>query len=99
MLEEATNLIGLEVYTDKGIRLGTVDNIRIDITDHVIDGLFINETNPLLVEEGVAINVPFRWVMAIGEIIILRYFPERITLPEARRTMDSGYPSAEPEFS
>ncbi|HUW43020.1 MAG TPA: PRC-barrel domain-containing protein, partial [Thermoplasmata archaeon] len=47
MLEEASELIGLQVYTNKGIYLGTVNNLVIELDESKCQGLFINETNPL----------------------------------------------------
>ncbi len=79
MLEEASELMGLQVYTSAGILLGNVTNLVIDIDKKKVEGLFINETNPLLVEESKAVSVPFRWIQSIGDIIILRYFPKRVS--------------------
>jgi len=79
MLEEASELIGLQVYTSNGIFLGNVNNLVIDLENKRVDGLFVSETNPLLVEESRAVNVPFRWIQSVGDIILLRYFPKRVT--------------------
>ncbi|QLH75017.1 MAG: PRC-barrel domain-containing protein [Methanomassiliicoccales archaeon] len=79
MLEEASEIIGLEVYTPAGLHLGTVNNLVIDLENKRIDGLFIDETNPLLVEDSKAVNVPYRWIQAIGDVVILKYFPKRVT--------------------
>ncbi len=79
MLEEASEFIGLQVYTPKGIFLGNVNNLVIDLDNKCIDGFFINETNPLLVEDSRAVNVPYRWIQSIGDIILLKYFPKRVT--------------------
>jgi len=79
MLEEASEFIGLQVYTPNGIFLGNVNNLVIDLDERKIDGLFISETNPLLVENSKAVNVPFRWIQSIGDIILLKYFPKRVT--------------------
>jgi sporulation protein YlmC with PRC-barrel domain len=79
MLEEATELIGLQVYTPNGIFLGSVNNLVIDLENKKVDGMFINETNPLLVEGSKAVNVPYRWIQAVGDVIILKYFPKRVT--------------------
>ena len=79
MLEEASELIGLQVYTSSGIFLGNVNNLVIDLDNKRVDGLFVRETNPLLVEESKAVNVPFRWIQSVGDIIILKYFPKRVT--------------------
>lgn len=86
MLEEISECIGLQVYTSKGIYLGNVNNIIIDINTAKVDGLFISETNPLLVEDSKNVSVPFRWIQSIGDIVILRFFPGRIAIktePEA----------------
>jgi len=79
MLEEASELIGLQVYTSNGIFLGNVNNLVIDLENKRVDGLFVSETNPLLVEESRAVNVPFRWIQSVGDIILLKYFPKRAT--------------------
>jgi sporulation protein YlmC with PRC-barrel domain len=83
MLEEASELIGLQVYTSAGIFLGNVNNLVIDLDNKRVDGLFVSETNPLLVEESKAVNVPFRWIQSVGDIIILKYFPKRVTTKKA----------------
>lgn len=80
MLEESSELIGLQVYTKEGIFLGTVDNVVMDIEEGEVDGIFVGETNPLLVEESKSTLLPFRWISAIGDIIILKHFPERISI-------------------
>ena len=80
MLEEISELIGLQVYTSDGIFLGNVNNVVIDLDTQKIYGLFIGDTNPLLVEDSLPVNVPYRWVQAVGDIIILRYFPRRVSL-------------------
>ena len=79
MLEEASELIGMQVYTPNGLFLGNVNNLVIDVDTCKVDGLFISESNPLLVEDSKAVNVPFRWIQAIGDVILLKYFPKRVS--------------------
>jgi sporulation protein YlmC with PRC-barrel domain len=83
MMEEASELIGLQVYTPNGVFLGNVNNLVIDLDNKCVDGLFISETNPLLVEDSKAVNVPFRWIQSVGDIILLKYFPKRVTTKKA----------------
>ncbi len=83
MLEEVSELIGVQVYTNKGIFLGNVNNLIIDIDGSVVDGLFVTDTNPLLVEDSRNIAIPFRWVQSVGDIILLRFFPKRVTVKRA----------------
>lgn len=96
MLEEATELIGLQVYTPNGIFLGNVNNLVIDIENKKVDGLFINETNPLLVEDSKAVNVPYRWIQSVGDVVLLKYFPKRVTARKpAAAKQQQGAPEAE----
>jgi len=79
MLEEASELVGMQVYTPNGVFLGNVNNLVIDGESRKVDGLFISESNPLLVEDSKAVNVPFRWIQAIGDVVLLKYFPKRVS--------------------
>jgi len=83
MLEEVSELIGVQVYSNKGIFLGNVNNLIIDIDSCRVDALFITDTNPLLVEDSRNVAVPYRWVQSVGDIIILRFFPKRVTVKRA----------------
>jgi len=83
LLEEVSELIGVQVYTNRGVFLGNVNNLIVDIDGCRVDGLFITDTNPLLVEDSRNIAVPFRWVSSVGDIILLRFFPKRVTVKRA----------------
>ena len=78
MLTEVSEIIGLQVYTKQGTFLGNVNNVIIDVDTQKIDGVFLNGTNPLLVEGGRSVSVPYRWIQCIGDIILLRYFPKKV---------------------
>jgi len=79
-LEEISEIIGLPVYTNQGVFLGNVNNLVVDVENGNVDGLFVGETNPLLVEGSRAVSVPYRWIQSVGDIVILRYFPKRVTV-------------------
>jgi len=83
VLEEISELIGLQVYTNQGVFLGNVNNLVVDVENGAIDGLFVQETNPLLVEASRAVSVPYRWIQSVGDIVVLRYFPKRVSLKKA----------------
>jgi|GEM_PF-83864 len=76
MLTEISELIGMEIYTDNAIALGNVDDIIVETSSQKIDGLFIGNPNPLLVEHSRAVSVPYRWIHSVGDVIILKYFPK-----------------------
>jgi sporulation protein YlmC with PRC-barrel domain len=75
MLAQSSTLIGLNVYTLAGISVGSVTDLIVDFDRMAIYGLYVEETNPELVEGGVAISIPYRMVKSIGEIVILKDFP------------------------
>ncbi len=80
MMTETTELIGLEIYTDKGYLLGTIKDVLIDVSEQIIYGLYVEKTNPLLVEDGVPVVVPYRWVKAVGDVILLKKFPSYVNI-------------------
>ena len=89
MLEEITVLYDLVVYTEQGVYLGEVANIMLDREACEIESLVLEETNENLVEGGRAVSIPFRWVGAVGDIIILKHFPKRIEMtPEEREAWE-----------
>ena len=81
MLEEATVLQTLEVFTPWGVKIGDITGLEIDSESAEIENIFIEETNDRLVEGGASIMIPYRWVQAVGDIIILKHFPQDIPIP------------------
>jgi len=80
VLTQLTELEGLKVYSDKGMLVGQVDDIVIDLDGNKIYGLYIENTNSDLVEGGTAISIPYRLVKTIGDIIILKGFPKFVRI-------------------
>ena len=77
--EEVTTFLKLPVYTRDGKYIGHVQNVFIDLDEKKVSSLLLTNTNPNLVEETVDVAVPYRWVNAVGDIILLSYFPDRVT--------------------
>jgi sporulation protein YlmC with PRC-barrel domain len=59
-----------------------VNNVVVDVEGSKIDGLYVAETNPVLVKGSRGVAFPYRWVQAIGDVIILKYFPKKIRFVE-----------------
>lgn len=78
MLEEITEIIGCEVYTPGAVYVGNVKDVILDVEGRKVDGLFIERPNATLVEGSVNISIPYRWVNAVSDIVVLRYFPKYI---------------------
>ncbi len=83
MLVEATELLGRQIYTADGRLLGDVDNVVVDVEGAKVDGLFLSEASPILVEDPRPVNVPYRWVSAVNDVVLLKYFPRRVSLKKA----------------
>ena len=77
---EITEFINLPVYTSRGRYVGEIRDVLIDIEEKKIDKLILTDTNKEFVEGGMDVAVPYRWVSAVGDIIILSYFPERVEI-------------------
>lgn len=80
-MEEITRFVNLDVYTAGGTKVGTVKNVILDVSSRRLDALLVGKTNPAVVEGGVDVAVPFRWVRSFADILILNYFPARVALP------------------
>ncbi|HEV2429131.1 MAG TPA: PRC-barrel domain-containing protein [Thermoplasmata archaeon] len=97
MLVEMTELLGRQVYTQEGRLLGEVGNIVVDVEGSKIDGLYIEESSPLLVEESKPVNIPYRWVSAVNDVVLLKYFPKRVSVkraPKAPARAEAAAPAA-----
>lgn len=68
-------LQGLAVHLPDGRRLGIVHDAVIDVAEWDSTHLFVVDCDPDLVENRIHVAVPWRWVRAVSEIIILRWFP------------------------
>ncbi|MGA1793928.1 MAG: PRC-barrel domain-containing protein [Thermoplasmatota archaeon] len=89
MLEEVSALNDLEVFTPWGVKVGDVANIEIDSESTEIENIFLEVTNDRLVQDGASILIPYRWIQAVGDIIILRHFPEDLPI----KTMEDFGPA------
>lgn len=95
MLVEMTELIGRQVYTPDGRLLGEVDNVVVDVEGSKVDGIYIEESSPLLVEDSKPISIPYRWVAAVNDVVLLKYFPKRVSVKRAP-ARSAAKPQGEP---
>jgi sporulation protein YlmC with PRC-barrel domain len=92
MLVEMTELLGRQIYTPDGRLLGEVDNVIVDVDASKVDGLYVDETSPMLIEDSRPTSVPYRWVSAVNDVVLLKYFPKRVSVKKA-----AGRPAKEAE--
>ena len=74
MHADITSLLGLEVYTQKGVFVGKVDDAVLDSENGIISGLALGSVNKELFDQkGKGVVIPYRWVTAVGDIVIMRH--------------------------
>jgi sporulation protein YlmC with PRC-barrel domain len=93
--EEVTSFLKLPVYTREGIYVGHVSNVFFDMDEKCVSSLLVTNTNPSLVEGTVDVAVPYRWVNAVGDIVILSHFPERVTTKKKKEEKTDEEESSE----
>ena len=75
---EITSLLDLEVYTQKGIFVGKVDDAVLDPDEGAVSGLALGNVNKSLFDfKGKGLVVPYDWVTAVGDIIIMKHLVSR----------------------
>ena len=75
---EVTNFINLPVYTQKGRYVGVVQNVILDLPNRRVGSLLLTRTSTKIIEGGRNVAVPYRWVAATGDIVILSHFPDKV---------------------
>ena len=84
--QELTSLVGREVYTNNGVYVGEVEDLRLDLEGETVTGLALNEINNALFEGVVdrrqGILIPYRWVRSIGDVVLISDTVERLRTEE-----------------
>jgi sporulation protein YlmC with PRC-barrel domain len=80
--QEITTLVGREVYTNNGVFLGEVEDLRLNLDAQQVTGLALHELNRELFAEESAnargVIIPYRWVQSVGDVIIVNDLAERV---------------------
>jgi len=84
--QEITSLVGREVYTNTGVFVGQVEDLRLNLDAEEVTGLALHELNSELFGADVGsargVIVPYRWVQSVGDIVIVNDIVERIQRDE-----------------
>ncbi|CCQ36965.1 PRC domain protein [Natronomonas moolapensis 8.8.11] len=84
--QEITSLVGREVYSNNGVFVGEIEDIQLDLQREAVTGLALGDINRDLFDarasgsEGVI--VPYRWVRAVGDVVLVNDVVERLTEQE-----------------
>jgi sporulation protein YlmC with PRC-barrel domain len=85
--QEITSLVGREVYSNNGVFVGEVEDIRLDLEREAVTGLALGDINRELFDSRVSgregVIVPYRWVRSVGDIVLVNDIVERLREPES----------------
>lgn len=81
--QEITTLVGREVYSNNGVFIGEVEDLRLDLDAETVTGLALRETNDELFAdytegESTGVLIPYRWVRSVGDVILINDVVERL---------------------
>jgi len=80
--QEITTLVGREVYSNNGVFVGEVEDVRLDLQQEVVTGLAVGQLNSELfagrIERGKGVMIPYRWIRAVGDVILVNDVIERL---------------------
>lgn len=84
--QEITSLVGREVYSNNGVFVGEVEDLRLNVDGQTVTGLALGSLNTELFEaeakSASGVIVPYRWVRAAGDIILINDVVERVRNPD-----------------
>ncbi|QZP38359.1 PRC-barrel domain-containing protein [Halobaculum magnesiiphilum] len=80
--QEITTLVGREVYSNNGVFVGEVEDVRLDLDSEAVTGLALSQLSDELfatrVDPGKGVMIPYRWVRAVGDVILINDTIERL---------------------
>ena len=80
--QEITTLVGREVYSNNGVFVGEIEDVRLNLDQETVTGLAVGEINRELfstqVEPGKGVLIPYRWVRSVGDVVLVNDVVERM---------------------
>ncbi|UIO98802.1 PRC-barrel domain-containing protein [Halobaculum sp. CBA1158] len=80
--QEITTLVGREVYSNNGVFVGEVEDVRLDLDSQAVTGLALSAVSDELfgsrIDPGKGVMIPYRWVRAVGDVILVNDTVERL---------------------
>jgi sporulation protein YlmC with PRC-barrel domain len=79
---EITSLVGHEVYSNNGVYVGMVEDVQLNFDKEAVTALAVTDVNTDIfgsyADGSRGVLVPYRWVRAVGEVILVNEVVERI---------------------
>lgn len=84
--QEITSLVGREVYSNSGVFVGEVEDLQLNLNGEAVTGLALGNLNEELFREEAradkGVIVPYRWVRAVGDVVLVNDVVERVRDPD-----------------
>jgi sporulation protein YlmC with PRC-barrel domain len=83
MQAEVSTMFGLNVYTDRGIYIGKVNDVVLEVNERKVTGLAVSQLNPGMFDTSKAgVVIPYRWVTAVGDVVLIRHVKDQFKKQE-----------------
>lgn len=80
--QEITSLVGREVYSNNGVFIGQVEDLRLHLDREQVTGLALTELNREVLGDTASgsrgVIIPYRMVRSVGDVIIVNDAIERV---------------------
>ena len=90
--QEITTLVGREVYSNNGVFVGEIEDVQLNLDAESVSSRAVGELNDELfadtVGPGAGVLIPYRWVRAVGDIVLVNNTIER--LQDAEETEEAA---------
>jgi len=79
---EITSLVGHDVYSNNGVYVGEVEDVQLNLDKEAVTALAVTNVNSEVfgsyAGDSRGVLVPYRWVRAVGDVILVNEVVERI---------------------
>ncbi len=86
-MKDFLEMFGKDVFTDKGVYCGQIENIDIDLDKFRVSGFRVEAARGSFLENILGgkkgIVVPFNMVQSIGDVVIIKHITPEAIEPEA----------------
>ncbi len=83
MQAEISTMFGLNVYTEKGVYIGKVNDVVLEVNERKVSGLAVSRLNPEVFDTSkTGVVIPFRWVTAVADVVLIRHVKDQFKKQE-----------------
>ena len=83
MQAEVSTLFGLNIYTERGVYIGKVSDVQLDVSERKVSGLATTRLNPEMFDNpDKGKIIPYRWVTAVADVVLIRHVKDQFKKPE-----------------